>query len=161
MVRFAGPPRGLRLKALVVSAAAFGQEAPGNRRALDSLLRAKMLVPTASCGARQPLSLELWGCPLSLGLTGQGDGAGLSPMVFSTSTLIRQSFLKMVCGSHVFLHGTLWGKGLGSAGPGTALTDYPRSSWNLSTHPQLGHVLTAFSLQTWLRDGLSDGLVVG
>lgn len=145
----------------MVSTAAFGQEAPGNRRALDSLLRAKMLVPTASCGARQPLSLELWGCPLSLGLTGQGDGAGLSPMVFSTSTLIRQSFLKMVCGSHVFLHGTLWGKGLGSAGPGTALTDYPRSSWNLSTHPQLGHVLTAFSLQTWLRDGLSDGLVVG
>lgn len=78
-----------------------------------------------------------------------------------TSTLIRQSFLKMVCGSHVFLHGTLWGKGLGSAGPGTAVTDYPRSSWGLSTHPQLGHVLTAFSLQTWLRDGLSDGLVVG
>lgn len=134
-----------------------------------------MLVPKASCRAWQPLSPEFWGYLLSLGPTGQGDGAGLSLMVFSTSTheikrhlnaLIRQSFLKMVRGSvhreaAVFLRVTLWGKDLGSAGPGTAVTNYLKSSWGLPTYPNLGYVLTAFSLQTWLRDGLSDGLVVG
>lgn len=68
------------------SAAAFGQAAPENRRGLDSLLRTRMLVPKASSRARQPLSPELWGCPLSLAPTGQGDDAGLSLMAFSTST---------------------------------------------------------------------------